>query len=199
MDAAAFCCYKVKPDVVVLLGNEAWSSYRVTCVDSWHEIPVVLGYVKGAFIDYENKDKKLFSVADMMPMKESFGDFRITGYSYKDFVIENLSLIKQLQPHIRKVAFCYDNRYNMAFFESYINDLFEQIDSLDLRYMDGCKLSTPNYSIRLPVWMIPMPSYRRDGIPMPFNIPMHIRCSTMSWHVIRPSRFIRFWIRARRT
>ena len=125
-----FAAYKVKPDVVVLLGNEAWSSYRVTCVDSWHEIPVVLGYVKGAFIDYENKDKKLFSVADMMPMKESFGDFRITGYSYKDFVIENLSLIKQLQPHIRKVAFCYDNRYNMAFFESYINDLFEQIDSL---------------------------------------------------------------------
>ena len=57
----------------------------------------------------------------------------------------------------------------------------------------------PNYSIRLPVWMIPMPSYPRDGIPMPFNIPMHIRCSTMSWHVIRPSRFIRFWIRARRT
>ena len=112
-------------------------------MDSWHEIPVVLGYVKGAFIDYENKDKKLFSVADMMPMKESFGDFRITGYSYKDFVIENLSLIKQLQPHIRKVAFCYDNRYNMAFFESYINDLFEQIDSLDLCYMDGCKLSTP--------------------------------------------------------
>ena len=80
-----FAAYKVKPDVVVLLGNEAWSSYRVTCVDSWHEIPVVLGYVKGAFIDYENKDKKLFSVADMMPMKESFGDLRITGYYYKDF------------------------------------------------------------------------------------------------------------------
>ena len=47
-----FAAYKVKPDVVVLLGNEAWSSYRVTCVDSWHEIPVVLGYVKGAFNDY---------------------------------------------------------------------------------------------------------------------------------------------------
>ncbi len=135
--------YKVKPDVVVLLGNEAWSSYRATCVDSWYEIPVVLGYVKGAFIDYENKDKKLFAVADMMPMKESFGDFRITGYSHKDFVIENLLLIKRLQPHIRKVAFCYDNRYNMALFESYIYDLFKQIDSLDLRYMDGCKLSTP--------------------------------------------------------
>ena len=36
-------------------------------------------------------------------------------------------------------------------------------------------------------------------LKVPFNIPMHIRCSTMSWHVIRPSRFIRFWIRARRT
>ena len=129
----------------------------------------------------------------MMPMKESFGDFRITGYSYKDFVIENLSLIKQLQPHIRKVAFCYDNRYNMAFFESYINDLFEQIDSLDLRYMDGCKLSTPQLLDSIACMD---DSY---GIPMPFNIPMHIRCSTMSWHVIRPSRFIRFWIRARRT
>ena len=142
-----FAAYKVKPDVVVLLGNEAWSSYRVTCVDSWHEIPVVLGYVKGAFIDYENKDKKLFSVADMMPMKESFGDFRITGYSYKDFVIENLSLIKQLQPHIRKVAFCYDNRIIWRF-SSLISTIFSSRSiSLDLRYMDGCKaVYSPNHT-----------------------------------------------------
>ena len=73
-----FAAYKVNPDVVVLLGNEAWSSYRATCVDNWHDIPVVLGYVKGSFIDYENKDKDLFSVAGMVPMGESFGVFRIT-------------------------------------------------------------------------------------------------------------------------
>ena len=73
-----FAAYKVKPDVVVLLGNEAWSSQRGTCGDCWHEIPVVVGYVKGAFIDYEKKDKKLYTVADLKPMKESFSDFRIT-------------------------------------------------------------------------------------------------------------------------
>lgn len=138
-----FAAYKVKPDVVVLLGNEAWSSYRVTCVESWRDVPVVLGYVKGAFVDYENLGKEQLSfVADMMPMKESFGDFKVTGYSFKDFVIENLLLIKKLQPHIRKVAFCYDNRYNVELFETYLHSIFKQIDLFEFYYMDGSKLST---------------------------------------------------------
>ena len=48
-----FQAYKDKPDVVVLLGNEAWSSYKMTCKEGWKDIPVVLGYVKETFVDYE--------------------------------------------------------------------------------------------------------------------------------------------------
>lgn len=138
-----FAAYKEKPDVVLLLGNEAWSAYRPTCVDSWRDVPVVLGYVKGAFIDYEHLDKHLSAVSDMKNIVDTFDDFKVTGYAFKDFIVENLHLIQRLQPQVNKVAFCYDNRYNLTFFEDYMNILCEQIDSLDLCYMDGSKLSTP--------------------------------------------------------
>lgn len=138
-----FEAYKQQPEVVVLLGNEAWSAYRAACPENWRATPVVLGYMKGVFIDYEYlASLNGTGVEKMIPMKESFGDFNVTGYAYRDYLIENFKLIKQLNPDIRHIAFCYDNRYKIAFFEAYIKNLCDQVDSLDLYYLDGGKLTT---------------------------------------------------------
>ena len=99
--------------------------------------------MKGVFIDYEYlASLNGTGVEKMIPMKESFGDFNVTGYAYRDYLIENFKLIKQLNPDIRHIAFCYDNRYKIAFFEAYIKNLCDQVDSLDLYYLDGGKLTT---------------------------------------------------------
>jgi len=138
-----FEAYKQQPEMVVLLGNEAWSAYRATCPESWRDTPVVLGCMKGIFIDFEHLPAlKMFGMETMKPTKESFGDFKVTGYAFRDFLLDNFKLIKKLNPRIRHVAFCYDNRYNISFFEEYLNSLCDQIDSLDLCYLDGGKLST---------------------------------------------------------
>lgn len=34
-----FEAYKQQPEMVVLLGNEAWSAYRATCPESWRDTP----------------------------------------------------------------------------------------------------------------------------------------------------------------
>lgn len=139
-----FSAYKISPDVVVLLGGEAWSAYRVTCPPEWQNIPVVLGGMKSVFLDYEKRtEKDSVQLRDLPKITESFGNFKVTGYSYRDYILENLLFIKKLQPHIEHVAFCYDNRYAFPFFKDYIYSLFDQVDSLDLCYLSGSEVTTP--------------------------------------------------------
>lgn len=137
-----FSAYTTKPEMVVLFGNEGWSTYRATCPDSWRSIPVVLGSVKNVYLDYEKGFDNMNSIASLSAMEESFGDFHVTGYSYRDYIQENLELIKRLQPEVDKVAFCYDNRYSIHFYEEYLKDLVRNIDHMSLRFLSGNQLST---------------------------------------------------------
>lgn len=139
-----FQAYKDKPDVVVLLGNEAWSSYKMTCKEGWKDIPVVLGYVKETFVDYEkNTDSGVLLSDKIHYISDTFDGFNVTGYFFQDYIMENLLLIKQLQPQIRHVAFCYDNRYAKGFYLNNLKQLFDKIDSLDLCYLSGIDFTTP--------------------------------------------------------
>lgn len=138
-----FEAYPTPPSAVVLLGGEAWSAYRATCPVAWRQVPVVLGSVKGGYIDYENfPDVKVHALKDMRPIEGSFGDFRVTGYYFKDYLKENLELIKRLQPQVTKVAFLYDNRYSFDFIPDYLQQTVAGMPGLGLYNLDGNKLST---------------------------------------------------------
>lgn len=138
-----FKAYQMPPAIVVLLGGEAWSTYRATCPDEWKSVPVVLGCVKGGYIDYENApDVKVRRLGDMRPMQSSFDGFRVTGYFFQDYLKENLEFIQRLQPHVTKIAFLYDNRYSFDFTRDYLHRTFAQTKGLDLYHLNGDELST---------------------------------------------------------
>ncbi|WP_099463774.1 PAS domain-containing hybrid sensor histidine kinase/response regulator [Parabacteroides provencensis] len=139
-----FKAYQEPPSAVVLLGNEAWSVYRKVCIPEWHTIPVILGNVKPIFIDYEKltQTDSITNITQFPKMETTFDNFQITGYFYNDFIKENLQLIKKLQPEVRYVAFYYDNRYSLRYFSDYLCSLFDEIDSLDVCFLSGDKLST---------------------------------------------------------
>lgn len=138
-----FRAYKTRPDIVVLLGAEAWSTYKATCIPEWHPIPVVLGYAQKEFIDFKNLQAlQAGDSRQTVPLSDTFGDFNITGYYYENYLEENLRLIKKLQPHVRYVSFLYDNRYSLDYLQNYLLSVFAKIDSLDLHYMSGDKLET---------------------------------------------------------
>lgn len=138
-----FEAYQAPPSTVVLLGGEAWAAYRTTCPQAWRQIPVVLGSVKGGYIDYENfPDIKVHKLEDMRPIKSSFGQFRVTGYYFKDYLKENLELIKRLQPRVTKVAFWYDNRYSFDFIRDYLRHTVAEVPGIELYNLDGDKFST---------------------------------------------------------
>lgn len=133
--------YKIKPNLIVVLGGEAWSVYRVTCPDDWRDIPVVLGQVKSGFIDFEHL-AEIKSTDHIKNIVSSFDDFKVTGYFYKDYIEENFHLIKQLQPGVRQVAFCYDDRYEISYFRAYLDSVISKEDSLSLIYLSGSELTT---------------------------------------------------------
>ena len=138
-----FGAYKNAPDMVVLIGEEVWSAYRKCCVDSWKNIPVILGGMKKSYVDYEKLEKdQVLSIGELCPFTRTLGDFKVTGYYLVDYFEENLNLIKCLQPGITEVAFFYDDRYHHTFFEDYLNRLVQKMDGMNLHYWSGSHLST---------------------------------------------------------
>lgn len=138
-----FTAYKNPPDLVVLFGGEAWSAYRMNSKEAWRRTPLLLGGVKNLYINYEDTTSFDFKTLNSLEkMKNSFDGFRLTGYYYKDYLEENVRFIKSLQPRVKTVAFCYDNRYSFDFVEDYLNLTFEKIEDVDLCYLNGDRYST---------------------------------------------------------
>lgn len=138
-----FAAYKNPPDVAVLLGGEAWSAYRYTCLESWRDIPVVLGSVKNAYINYEDSlSFDRHSLKSLKKMSDSFDGFHVTGHYYSDYLEENIQLIKRLQPQVSNIAFCYDNRYSFYFVEEYVKAAFDKVEDVDVCYLPGDRYTT---------------------------------------------------------
>lgn len=138
-----FTAYRNEPEAVVILGGEAWLAYSSVCPESWKHIPVILGGVKKGYIDYKHHmAQKITDIQDIRSTTETFADFRVTGYYMKDYIQENLEFIKMLRPKIKHIAFIYDNRYSLNFFQGYMEKMVQETGFQDLHYFSGDKLST---------------------------------------------------------
>ncbi|WP_106830565.1 response regulator [Parabacteroides pacaensis] len=138
-----FSAYTHTPDLVVIIGQEAWLTYRYSCIESWKDIPIVLGGVKRGVFHFE--DKEAMNIKNMQEIKSTastFAPFKVKGYYTIDYLEENIRYIKQLQPQIKNIVFFYDDRHNLSFFKTYLEGLVSHIDSLQLHYISGSKYST---------------------------------------------------------
>lgn len=137
--------YPVPPDAVVVLGGEAWMTYRAMCSDAWRDIPVILGNIRQEVIDFQANNKEDSTVEkDLILVQNTFDDYNVTGYCVKDHYEKTINLIKYLQPEVQHVLLCYDDRYHFVGFETYLNSVFDKINDLDLHYIPGSKYSTAN-------------------------------------------------------
>ena len=141
--SSMFRAHDETPEAVVILGGEAWTTYRECVPDTWRDVPVVLGLVKRGYIDYVAREKeKITDIRQISPIDSTFDGFRVTGYYYADYFNENIDFIKRLQPEVTRIAFCYDDRYAHDFFEPYLSQLVASHPPLELDYLVGSRLST---------------------------------------------------------
>ena len=76
-----FRAHDETPEAVVILGGEAWTTYRECVPDTWRDVPVVLGLVKRGYIDYVAREKKkITDIRQISPIDSTFDGFRVTGY-----------------------------------------------------------------------------------------------------------------------
>lgn len=159
-----FEAYKNPPDIIVIIGGEAWTAYTATCPKSWKNFPVVLGGVKISYIDYAHISPcEIKSVKDLRSTTESFGDFKVTGYYLTDYFRENMELIKRIQPDATRIAFIYDNRYKFNFLTPFLQKIaketgFENLDSYygsdltTMQLVDSLKSQDNKYAILSAGW-----------------------------------------------
>lgn len=138
-----FKAYEQPPKVVVIIGGEAWSVYRECCPADWRDIPVVLGGVKHGFINYRTElGEDSLRRGEVLSMEKSFDGFKVTGYYNTDYIIENIGLVKKLQPEVTDIAFCFGSRYHHTLFKNYLSETIPDDEDIRIHFWLGNQLST---------------------------------------------------------
>lgn len=129
------------PEVIILLGQEAWSAYLSQDSMKMKDVPILSGmvsrnaiYLPSDTVNLENWEPKSIDV--MVDYK-----YRsiISGVVYEYNVDKNIELIKHLYPNTRHIAFISDNTYGGVSLQAYVKEEMQKFPELDLILLDGRK------------------------------------------------------------
>lgn len=105
---------RIRPAVIVFIGDEGWMTYRKMRLGAWRKVPVVLCNVQKEIL----KDYAVFfeehSVKDsqLIPLDSSRGEIKVTGIWEEGNVKPTLALIQKLFPDTRELIFISGNIYS---------------------------------------------------------------------------------------
>lgn len=136
--------YPELPQLLVLIGDEAWIAFRGTAPEEWKKLPILLLGVNTLTMDY--KDYQTGCQVDPDKIYEtsfSFFGYNITGL-YKEVNLRaNISLIKQVVPNVSKIAFVSDNTFEGVINRSRFAFALEHyFPDMEMENLGGCHLTT---------------------------------------------------------
>lgn len=129
------------PCMIMLLGQEAWTSYLSQEDINQRNTPVLCGMVSQHAVILPDT---LISLENWMPesinFEEEFPDqIQIAGFAYDYDVVENVKLIKKLYPNTRHIAFISDNSYGGVSMQAYVRKRMKEFPDIELILLDGRK------------------------------------------------------------
>lgn len=129
------------PSLIVLLGQEAWTSYLSQNDIQDRHVPILCGMVSRNAVLLPDDTVNLMNWEPVsIDFGEKFGDkLQITGFAYDYDVITNIRLIKQLFPETEHIAFISDNSYGGVAMQAYVVREIKKFPELDLILLDGRK------------------------------------------------------------
>lgn len=127
------------PDIILLLGQEAWASYLSQDDIRSREIPVLCGMVsKNAILLPEDTTDLKNWEPESTNFEEALGkDAKIAGFAYHYDVAKNIQLIKDLYPQTQHIAFISDNSYGGVTMQAHVRREMQQFPEFDLIVLDG--------------------------------------------------------------
>ncbi|MDL2304775.1 HAMP domain-containing histidine kinase [Bacteroides sp. OttesenSCG-928-D19] len=129
-----------KPSAIVLLGQEAWSSFLSLNDPEYNSIPTFCAMTSrnGIILPDEN----IVSLQDWMPESIDFisGSFDSQirgGFVYEYDINANIRFIKKLYPETKNIAFVSDNSYGGVSLQAFVRKEMKNYPDLNLILLDG--------------------------------------------------------------
>lgn len=130
---------KNTPDVVVVLGQEAWSAFLSQDNPEFKQLPAMCGMVSRNTIltppDSVNLDTWMPESKDLL---KDFPEFNIVGgYAYEYRLPENIGLVKKMYPNTRELVFLSDNSFGGVSMQAHVKSEMKLYPEYMFTFLDG--------------------------------------------------------------
>jgi len=127
-----------KPQLIIILGQEAWSSYISQDEIPFKDVPVLLGMISRNAIYLPDSSDVL---TDWEPTYVDISSYEsaypLSGYIYSYDVEANLELIHTLYPSTENIALVTDNTYGGVALQTLVKRKMESLPQYNLITLDG--------------------------------------------------------------
>lgn len=105
--------YPVPPAAVVIVGDPGWLIAAPLFDEEWKDVPVIICHARRRIPASLQVlvDKAPLTEENSIPIEEFNRPYNATVLEYPVFLEENIRLMRQLQPEMRRLAFISDDRY----------------------------------------------------------------------------------------
>lgn len=128
-----------KPDLIILLGQEAWSAYISQDTDMAKKTPSICGMAStnGLVLPDESVDMRTWN-PESKNIYTDFKDYNIVaGYVYEYDVDKNVELMRRFYPNMKNVAFISDNTYGGLSMQALVKKEMRKYTELETIWLDG--------------------------------------------------------------
>ena len=136
------------PRTIILLGQEAWTSYLSLDSLVSYDIPIIGGMVSrnAVLLPEEGTDLENWESESVDVIEDGVKKFHILGFAYEYDLEKNIELILDFYPDTKHIAFISDNSYGGVSIQAFVKKkMKEEYPDLDLILLDGRKYTV--YSI----------------------------------------------------
>lgn len=128
-----------QPDMIVLLGQEAWSTYLSQDDQRLKQIPIMGGLISRNTISLPPDSIDLSSWKPIAKdIRIDFNDFNIVGgYAYEYSLKDNIDMMHKLFPDVKNIAFLTDNTFGGVNMQAWIKHETAKYPEYSPIYIDG--------------------------------------------------------------
>lgn len=136
-------CKRIKPAMIVLLGQEAWTSYLSQKTDVLSNIPVIGSKASRYIVTYPKGKRDVFADSltstDIMKLTKKYN---LVGGIINNYDIQkSIQLVQHFYPSNKNIYFITDNSCGGACLNAQISKEIKNIKNIHCNVLDGRKLS----------------------------------------------------------
>lgn len=157
---------KRKPGLIIILGQEAWSSYISQDEIPYNDVPVLCGMIsRNAIYLPDSSDYLPDWEPTYVDINSYNSEYPLSGYLYSYDVMNNIEMVTQLYPNTQNIALITDNTYGGIALQTYVKQEMKKVQDLKLILIDGrknniydnveqIKALPPNTAILMGTWRV---------------------------------------------